>query len=263
MVQRSDPAWKRRDALHHDREAPQYDALIGREFEVYQANHTAEPWARRLAEDGASVVLDVGCGTGRTSVPVAAAGPAVIATEMSRGMLVDARRTAALAGLAERIWPVIADAEKLPFRDDCVDGIVCQGVLHHLPDVDIAVGEMDRVARAGSWICLAEPNAEASLVYRAVRCATRVAGSLLFPLRRFHSPATDDERPLSPDQLLQPLHARNYRVEATYLRHPPQIYRLLPPVASRWIMRALNHGPCSERRPADILIVRARRAPDG
>jgi ubiquinone/menaquinone biosynthesis C-methylase UbiE len=255
--------WKRRDALHHDREAPRYDSLIGREFAPYQDTHTARPWARLLAQEGARVVLDVGCGTGRTSLPIAEAGPAVIACDLSRGMLAEAVRKARDAGLGGRLWPLVADAEHLPLADDVVDGLVCQGVLHHLPDVSTALAEMDRILRPGAWMCLAEPDAEASLLYRSVRAALGAAVHLLRPLRRFRSPATEDERPLDPEALLGPLRHWGYELELAYLRHPPQVYRFLPRSWSRGLVSWLNRGDASRRRRADILVLRARRRPGG
>lgn len=255
--------WKRRDALHHDREAGRYDSLIGREFAPYQQGWTAVPWAERLAASGARVVLDIGCGTGRTTLPVAAAGPAVIALDLSRGMLLQAVAKAKSLGIAD-VWPLIADAERLPLADDAVDGVVCQGVLHHLPDVRVALSEADRVLAAGGWLCLAEPDVEASGPYRTVRWIGRRAAAMLRRLRTgdaLHSPGTDDERPLDPDALLAPLEALGYTVTPAYLVHLPVLYRLLPRRAARVMAGAINAGDRSRRRPADILVVVARRDP--
>lgn len=258
----SDPtAWKRRDAIHHDREAARYDRLIGREFAPYQQLWTARPWAERLAADGARVVLDIGCGTGRTTLPVAAAGPAVVALDMSRGMLKQAVAKANAAGIAG-VWPLIADAEHLPLADGAVDAVVCQGVLHHLPDVRVALTEADRVLGRGGWLCLAEPDRESSRPYLVVRRAGRIAAALLRRLRTagaLHSPGTDDERPLDPDAVLMPLAALGYDVAPAYLVHVPVVYRFVPAAAARIIARVLNAGDRTRRRPADILVVVARR----
>ncbi|MEO8083382.1 MAG: class I SAM-dependent methyltransferase [Ardenticatenales bacterium] len=257
--------WKRQDATHHDREADRYDALIGREFAPYQRLWTATPWAAMLKADGARVVLDVGCGTGRTALPIAGAGAGVIALDMSRGMLLQAVAKGRAMGLDD-VWPLIADAEHLPLADGVVDAVVCQGVLHHLPDVATALREMDRVVAAEGRICVAEPDEEASLPYRAVAAAGRIAAALLRALRTgntLHSPGTPDERPLDPDALIRPLGAMGYAVDATYLVHLPVLYRFLPRRAALACARAVNRGDRSRRRPADIVIVRARRNREG
>lgn len=250
--------WKRSDARHHDAEAGRYDQLIGREFAPYQEAWTAEPWAELLAAEGARVVLDVGCGTGRTSLPIARRGPAVLAADMSRGMLRELRAKAAEAGLARRIWPLVADAERLPFADGGLDGLVCQGVLHHLPRVDAALAEADRVLRPGAWLCLAEPDAEASTLNRAMRAAAAAAARVRRP-RAAHSPAAEHERPLEPAALIAPLERLGYAPRTAYLVHPPILFRFLSETMAGRVMRALNRGDRSRRRPADILVLRGRR----
>lgn len=254
--------WKRRDAAHHDREAQRYDDLIGREFAPYH-RWVVRPWAARLAASGARVALDIGCGTGRTTLPIAAAGPAVIALDMSRGMLRQAVAKARAAGI-EGVWPLIADAEHMPLAGGSVEAVVCQGVLHHLPDVRVALAEADRVLAAGGWLCLAEPDAQTSAPYAIVRRLGRLASSLLRRLHAgdaLHSPGTDDERPLDPAAVLAPLEALGYDITPTYLVHVPVVYRFLPPAVAVLAARALNAGDRTRRRRADILVVAARRNP--
>lgn len=249
--------WKRRDTIHHDREAARYDRLIGREFAAYDAPWTAVRWAGLLAADGARVVLDLGSGTGRAALPVAEAGPIVVAADLSRGMLVRARAKAAARGL--RVLPLVADAERLPFADGTLDGVLGSGVLHHLPDVGRALDEAARVARRGAWLCFAEPGAEATRLYRATRRAARAVGALVRPLRRLNSPAADDERPLPSGALVDLLERHAPAVEAAHLTHLPFAYRFVPPAVAGWLVRRLNPGDRRARRPADIVVAWGRR----
>lgn len=250
--------WKRSDALHHDREALRYDALIGREFAAYQRFWTADPWSELMSESGAHWVLDVGGGTGRTALPIAAAGSAVVIVDTSRGMLRRAREKA--AGVTPgRLWLVVGDAERLPFSDRSFDGVVCQGVLHHLPDVTAALQEADRVLAAAGWLCLAEPDLHGSCLSRSV---LRVIGALrplaaLLASRR--SPAARHERPLDGRGLVGVLRAAGYAVTAGYLVHPPVVYRMLPPRAVVWLAWRLNRHPWS-RRGGDMIVIQARKA---
>ncbi len=251
--------WKRLDALHHDLEAERYDDLVGREFAVYQKRFTAGRWAKHLAESGAELVLDVGCGTGRTALDVAAAGSPVIGIDMSRGMLRRAREKASERGLKDVLW-VMGDAEALPISDGTVDGIVCQGVLHHLPDVRGALAEFDRVASKHAVILLAEPDVEASTLYRLLHSSASLFGRMVRSARRLSSPGAENERPLGPDAVLEPLGALGWKTSTTYLVHAPIIYRFIPLPIAHLIVRAVNHGDRTGRRPADILIVEARRS---
>jgi 2-polyprenyl-3-methyl-5-hydroxy-6-metoxy-1,4-benzoquinol methylase len=222
--------WKRLDALHHDHEADEYDRLIGREYAPYQSSHTAEPWANMLAALGARVVLDVGAGTGRTAIPMAAAGLDVVALDTSRGML---RRL--------------------------VDAVVCQGVLHHLPDVERAIAEADRVLAPGGWLCLAEPDADRSLIDRSARALIEALRPIVGYVGGRRSPAAAHERSLEPEALIAPLRSRGYDVDTCYLVHPPYIYRYLPPGVSAAIASLLNLGDRTSRRPADIVVAVARK----
>src|SRR3569623_900323 len=69
-----------------------------------------DPWSRSVVEDvpfyveeavrSGGPVLELGVGTGRIAVPVAAAGVHVVGVDLSAGMLEVAREAAALAGVA-------------------------------------------------------------------------------------------------------------------------------------------------------------------
>ena len=47
---------------------------------------------------------------------------------------------------------VQADAQALPFKDKCVDYILCSETIEHLPNPDVAIREISRVAREGFLI---------------------------------------------------------------------------------------------------------------
>jgi len=91
-------------------------------------------------------VLDLGCGTGRHAVWLAAAGALVTAVDFSRGMLREARGKPG----AERIRFLGCDLrQRLPFADGGFDLVVSGLVLEHIPDLDVFFGEARRVLHAG------------------------------------------------------------------------------------------------------------------
>ncbi len=47
-----------------------------------------------------------------------------------------------------------ARAEKLPFRDDFFDGVICCGALHLFPDTEEALVEMKRVMKNGARLAV-------------------------------------------------------------------------------------------------------------
>jgi SAM-dependent methyltransferase len=250
-------AWKRADARHHDREAARYDDLIGREFAPYQETHTAAPWARLLAESGARAVLDVGGGTGRTALSIAARGLWVVVLDASPGMLAVTRAKTPPQDRG-RVQLVVGDAERLPFGAGSFDGVVCQGVLHHLPAVGSALAEANRVLSACGWLCLAEPDQSASTLSRAVRVAERRLRPMAGRLASRSSPAAHNERPLRWRDLVTPLRRSGYQVSTAFLVHPPIVYRFLPAAVSRRLAGALNRG-ATRRQAGDMVIVQARK----
>ena len=91
-------------------------------------------------------VLDLGCGTGRHAVWLAAAGALVTAVDFSRGMIAEACRKPN----SERIRFLACDLrQRLPFADGVFQFVVSGLVLEHVPDLDGFFGEARRVLRPG------------------------------------------------------------------------------------------------------------------
>src|SRR6478735_10640590 len=97
-------------------------------------------------------VLDVAAGSGNASIPAAAAGATVVASDLTPELFETGRTAAARAGV-EIDWQQ-ADAEALPYPDASFDGVLsCLGVMfapHHQACAD----ELVRVCRPGGVIGL-------------------------------------------------------------------------------------------------------------
>lgn len=103
-------------------------------------------WRRRVvaAAGGAQFVLEVGAGTGlnfRHYAPDARG----VATELSFGMIAAAARRTRPAG----VKLVVADAERLPFRDSTFDVAIATLVFCSVPDDVAGFAEMRRVLTLG------------------------------------------------------------------------------------------------------------------
>ena len=99
------------------RDASPYDA-IARLYDPWSASVTEDvsfylEEARRVAP---GPVLELGVGTGRIAVPIAADGIEVIGVDSSRGMLEVCRERAALAGAADRLDLRLGDLAHPPVR---------------------------------------------------------------------------------------------------------------------------------------------------
>jgi malonyl-CoA O-methyltransferase len=134
------------DPLRHvrdgyDRWAQVYDhdgnPLIGLEDPAVRAAAGA---VRGLA------ALDLGCGTGRHALWMAAGGAVVTAVDFSRGMLTEARRKPG----AEAVRFLACDLRRpLPFASGAFDLVMSGLVLEHVPDLDHFFAEARRVTRPG------------------------------------------------------------------------------------------------------------------
>jgi SAM-dependent methyltransferase len=114
-------------------------------------------WLWRLVAAPADTdVLEVGSGSGRMWQALGAAVPAgwrLVLSDVSPGMLAEARRALAASGREARF--VLADAANLPFSDDRFDLAFANHMLYHVPDLPRAVAELGRVLRPGGRLIAA------------------------------------------------------------------------------------------------------------
>jgi demethylmenaquinone methyltransferase/2-methoxy-6-polyprenyl-1,4-benzoquinol methylase len=128
-----------------DRIAPRYDRMN----RVISLGQDAR-WRRRAVDalelaPGARV-LDLACGTGDLCRELSAAGCEPVGVDRSAGMLRAASTDAPL---------VRADAERLPFPDGSLDGVVCGFALRNFVDLDTVFRACARVLRAnGRFVAL-------------------------------------------------------------------------------------------------------------
>jgi malonyl-CoA O-methyltransferase len=87
-------------------------------------------------------VLDLGCGTGRYSLWLAAGGATVTAVDFSEGMLAEARRKPGADAIQ---WLVHDLHTRLPFAEGTFDLVVSGLVLEHLRELDEFFAEAVRV----------------------------------------------------------------------------------------------------------------------
>jgi ubiquinone/menaquinone biosynthesis C-methylase UbiE len=89
-------------------------------------------------------ILDLGCGTGRHSIRMAAAGAHVTAVDFSAGMLEQAREKAGEGNIGFQVHDL---SQPLPFAEKTFDRVLCALVVDHIEDLDRLFAEMHRVCR--------------------------------------------------------------------------------------------------------------------
>ena len=109
-----------------------------------------ERWGALMAHHlpcGAAHVLDVGCGTGAMSIPLAAHGYSVTSVDVSENMVERAAANLHARGLEART--LVASADVLPFAPASFDAVVCRNVLSNLVDPERALRQWRRVIKPG------------------------------------------------------------------------------------------------------------------
>jgi SAM-dependent methyltransferase len=126
-----------------------------------------------LAPVASRTVLDVGTGTGRAAIALAARGARVTGVDASCEMLAVAERRAKDAGVRVTFTP--GDAHGLAFPDRSFDAVICLRVLMHTPDWRRSLGELCRVAR-DRVVCDYPALVSAAALQAAARHAVQAAG---------------------------------------------------------------------------------------
>ena len=96
--------------------------------------------------------LEVGAGTGYFTLNLLQSGVIAnaTATDISEWMLKQLSATADELGV--EVETVVADAERLPFPDGSFDLLLGHAVLHHLPNLERALAEFNRVLAPGGRV---------------------------------------------------------------------------------------------------------------
>lgn len=129
-------------------------------------NEAYDAWEAALVLDafeGRNVerALDLGAGVGRIAVRVASRVGRVICGDLAPGMLARLRRNAAGFRLTN-VDPIRIRSDQLPFRNGSFHGVLCLGLLEHLPPHarSETLAEAARVLRPGGFLAVVINNPE-------------------------------------------------------------------------------------------------------
>lgn len=114
----------------------------------HEVNHSPLFEAMMAAADVGSgkKVLDIGCGSGRSTALIDGTGAVVVGVDAAQGMVDYAKRT--FEGIDFRVGGI----EDLEFQDDEFDVIFAANSVQYAADLDVALGELRRVCRPGGVI---------------------------------------------------------------------------------------------------------------
>lgn len=133
--------------ISFDRAADYYDAT--RQLPAGVDARMTELLHSELSGRGRS--LEIGVGTGRIALPLAARGVELIGADLSRTML---SRLVSNSGEERPVAVVAADVTELPLADASVDAVLGCHVLHLIERWQSALDEVRRVLRPGGVLLL-------------------------------------------------------------------------------------------------------------
>jgi len=104
-----------------------------------------------------SYILEIGCGVGLTPVYLTKKyGCRIMAVDVSKGMIEKAKQRVKREKLEDKIKFRLADAQKLPFKDNAFDSVILESVMAFIPDKKKAIKEFIRVVKKGGYIGFTE-----------------------------------------------------------------------------------------------------------
>jgi ubiquinone/menaquinone biosynthesis C-methylase UbiE len=120
------------------------------ETDYYKKDHNQDTLETLLESDGKKV-LECGIGTGEFfALGLARNNRVVYGIDFSDKLLNDCKERFNKEGLIVRLG--MADAQKLPFKNDVFDATYAIGVMPYIQDLNAAVNEMIRVTKKGGII---------------------------------------------------------------------------------------------------------------
>jgi 2-polyprenyl-3-methyl-5-hydroxy-6-metoxy-1,4-benzoquinol methylase len=99
-------------------------------------------------------VLDVGCEAGYVSLRLNSKGANVYSFDICKSALIDFKKKKN----SEKVNIFMAAAQKIPFKNNLFDYVICTEVIEHMPMLDLSISEMKRVLKPGGTVLITFPN---------------------------------------------------------------------------------------------------------
>lgn len=107
---------------------------------------------KRMNRAHSGMALEVGCGVGDFCQKLSEKYKSVVGLDLDRTAIHHAK------GLTKNAFFVLGDAQRLPFRDEGFEFVVCTETLEHLPNYKRAFFEIVRVTEKHGYIAITVPN---------------------------------------------------------------------------------------------------------
>jgi len=118
-------------------------------------------WNKYINEGG--LLLDIGCGQGRSTFPFANKSIQIVAFDISKNMILEAQKQYSKSKTKADIVFMVADAASIPLKSGVFDFIITYGVLHHLPNPKKTASEILRILQKNNGMVFGLENNKSSL----------------------------------------------------------------------------------------------------
>lgn len=136
---------KQQEEKIRDRQAPMYDFAFGLTIPGWLEGRWAERAITDLCPD---VALDIGCGTGRMTLPLSKKCKRVVGIDRSLLSLHNNRKKLQDKGTSDNVLLVKGDATSLPLKREVFDFAITTQMIQHLPSEELRSACVEGVAVA-------------------------------------------------------------------------------------------------------------------
>ena len=161
-------------------DALQPEDLYPHDQDHYGGLEAVDALAQRIGARPGLDVVDLCAGLGGPARYLAAHyGVNVVCVELNAKRAAGARELTHRVGLTRRVRVVRGDAQRIPLKNDCVDAIISQEALLHVPDKGAAIHEAHRVLSPGGLLAFTDwalpallPQADLEVMWQGIAAQT-------------------------------------------------------------------------------------------
>lgn len=173
----------RKEVPEYNNEAEAYDK--SRFFSICgkHLDYMHKKIIRSLLYSSGRTILDAGVGTGRFSVWLSEKGFEVIGIDLSKEMLVQAKRKIQSSNV--RLYLVLGDVHFLPFKKGIFDNCICINVVNHITEINQFLKEVKYVTDPKGFFIVNFPNLQS--LYLPIAIIVNLRKRALFKGRKIYS----------------------------------------------------------------------------
>jgi len=148
---------RKRVTLYYSQIAEDYDRLRFESGKGRFISNLQTRWFTGQVADGGGMVLEIGSGTGRVTLPLAAHAAQVVATDSSLNMVLKLREKSEKQKVTN-IDLLVCDSHWLPFREETFDSAVGARVFWHVVDASQSLAQALSVLKKSRPVIFDFPN---------------------------------------------------------------------------------------------------------